>query len=138
MPGVHSYTIHLNLIIYTNHGPGSMDSAGKEKGKKSKTGARAATAGPCCSCQQDSPYNLRVDPGAHGNEQGGQSKINRGQTDEEGSGHDMAKVNRQTKPAEQGRCRRTQPADDPTGTGLEAQLQTIRPVQASQQNNSCR
>ena len=29
-------------------------------------------------------------------------------------------VNRQTKPAEQGRCRQTQPADNPTGTGLEA------------------
>ena len=48
----------------------------------------------------------------------------------------MAKVNRQAKPAELGRCRRTQPADDPTGTGLEAQPQTIRPVQASQQHNS--
>ena len=48
----------------------------------------------------------------------------------------MAKVSRQAKPAEQGRRRRTQPADDPTGTGLEEQLQTIRPVQASQQNNS--
>ena len=31
----------------------------------------------------------------------------------------MAKVGRQTQPAEQGRCRQTQPADDPTGTGLE-------------------
>ena len=29
------------------------------------------------------------------------------------------KGGRQAKPAEQGRCRRTQPADDPTGTGLE-------------------
>ena len=49
----------------------------------------------------------------------------------------MAKVSRHTQPAELGRCRRTQPADDPTGTGLEAeQPQTIRPVQASQQNNS--
>ena len=56
----------------------------------------------------------------------------------EGSRHGMAKAIRQTKPAEQGRCRQTQMADDPTGTGLEAQLQTIRPVQASQQNNSCR
>ena len=48
----------------------------------------------------------------------------------------MAKVNRQAKPAEQGRCRQTQPADDLTGTGLKEQLPTIRPVQASQQNNS--
>ena len=39
----------------------------------------------------------------------------------------MAKVNRQTKPA-----------DDLTGTGLEAQLQRIRLVQPSQQNNSSR
>ena len=36
-----------------------------------------------------------------------------------GSRHGMAKVNRQAKPAEQGRCRQTQPTDDPTGTGLE-------------------
>ena len=33
-----------------------------------------------------------------------------------GSGHGMAKVSRHTKPAEQGRCRQTQPADNPTGT----------------------
>ena len=69
-----------------------MDSAGK-RSQESKTGARAATAGPRCSCQRDSSYNLRVDPGAHGNEQGAkQSKIERGQTDDEGSGHGMAKV----------------------------------------------
>jgi len=30
----------------------------------------------------------------------------------------MAKASRHTKPAERGRCRQTQPADDPTGTGL--------------------
>ena len=30
-----------------------MDSAGK-RGKSNGTGARAATAGPCCSCQRDS------------------------------------------------------------------------------------
>ena len=66
----------------------------------------------------------------------GVGKMNGGKNVDEGSGHGMAKVDRQTKPAEQGRCRQTQPADDPTGTGLEAQLQTIRPVQASQQNNS--
>ena len=59
---------------------------------KFKTGARAATAGPCCSCQRDSPYNLRVDPVAHGNEQGGQSKIERGQNDDVGSGHGMVMV----------------------------------------------
>ena len=62
---------------------------------------------------------MRVDPGAHGNEQGGQSKIERGKNVEEGSGHGMARASRHTQPAEEGRCRRTQPADDPTGTGLE-------------------
>ena len=35
----------------------------------------------------------------------------------------MAEVNRQAKLAEQGRCRQTQPADDPTGTGLAAKQQ---------------
>ena len=105
----------------------------RKKGKKS-TDARAATAGPRCSCQQDSPYNLQqqslqqqdspynlcVDPGAHGNEQGGgQSKTERGKNDEEGSGHGMAKVaagkqSRQNKAAAGGHSRRT-----------------IRPAQAS-------
>ena len=60
------------------------------------------------------------DPGAHGNEQVGQSKIERGQTDvDEGSRYDMAKVSRHTQPAELGRCRQTQPADDLPGTGLD-------------------
>ena len=36
---------------------------------------------------------------------------------DEGSRHGMAKVGRQGM-AKQGRCRQTQPADDPTGTGL--------------------
>ena len=38
MPGAHSCTVqlNLNLIIYTNHGPGSMDSVGKNKQEKSK------------------------------------------------------------------------------------------------------
>ena len=66
------------------------------------------------------------DPDAHGNEQGAKQH-GRGLVNvEEGSGHGMAwqRVNsRQTKPAEQGRCRRTQPADNPTGTGLEGTQQ---------------
>ena len=44
---------------------------------------------------------------------------------DEGSGHGMAKVSRQAKPAEQGRCRRTQPADDLPGTGLEAKQPAV-------------
>ena len=59
------------------------------------------------------------DPGAHGHEQAGAKQNERGQTDVEGSGHGMAKASRHTQPAELGRCRHTQPADDPTGTGLE-------------------
>ena len=51
-------------------------------------GARAATADPRCSCQRDSlaackhvGYNdesTNGDPGAHGNEQGKQAKLERG------------------------------------------------------------
>ena len=78
MPGAHSYTIQLNLTNFTlNHGPGSIDSAGRKV--KVTNGARAATAGPCCSCQQGSPRKLRDNPGAHGNEQGaGKCKTERG------------------------------------------------------------
>ena len=46
-----------------------------------------------------------------------------GATDEKGSGHGKggtAKASRHTQPAEQGRCRRSQPADDLPGTGLVA------------------
>ena len=49
----------------------------------------------------------------------GDSEQKGGKNVDEGSRYGMAKVNRQAKPAEQGRCRQTQPADDPTGTGLE-------------------
>ena len=41
-----------------------------------------------------------------------------GQKVDVGSRHGMAKVGRQTQPAEQGRCRQTQPADEMAGTGL--------------------
>ena len=97
-----------------------MDSAGKRG--KSQTDARAATAGPCCSCQQDSLAACKHVATRRSwrtwNEQGAkQSKLNGGKN-VEGSGHGMAKASRHTKPAEQGRCRRTQPADSPPGTGL--------------------
>ena len=49
--------------------------------KKVKTGARAATAGPCCSCQQGSSYNLQRRSWRTWNEQGGgQSKMNGART----------------------------------------------------------
>ena len=67
-----------------------------------KNGAWAATAGPCCSCQQDSPCSCCVDPGANGNEQEGQSKIERGLVNV-GSRHGMqrwtGKQSRQNKAA---------------------------------------
>ena len=50
--------------------------------------------------------------------------------------HGMAKASRHTKPAEQGRCRRTQPVDHPTGTGLEETTASSWP--ASQHYNSRR
>ena len=88
--------------------------------KKVKTGARAASCcSPCCSCQQDSLHNSQRRSWRTWNEQGGgKAKLNG--ANDEGSGHGMAKASRQAnKPAEQGRCRRTQPADDLPGTGLE-------------------
>ena len=66
----------------------------------------------------------RDDPGAHGNEQGAkQSKIERGQTDDEGSGHGMAKV-----AGKQSRLNRA-------AAGKHSR-RTIRPAQALK--NSCR
>ena len=63
--------------------------------------------------------NCCVDPGAHGNEQGVGANQNRTGAGEQGQWAWHGKGGRHTQPAEQGRCRRTQPADDPTGTGLE-------------------
>ena len=60
-----------------------------------KHGARAATAGPCCNCQQGSPCKLRDDPGAHGNEQGAGKCRTEGGKMNVGSRHDMARVGRQ-------------------------------------------
>ena len=74
------------------------------------------------------------DPGAHGHDRWGQSKMNGGKNVDVGSGHGTAKASRQTKPAEQGRCRQTQPADDLPGTGLTETTASSWP--ASQQNNS--
>ena len=52
----HIYNVQYILTYeFTLHPwPRIMDSAGKEKGKSNGPGARAATAGPCCSCQRDS------------------------------------------------------------------------------------
>ena len=85
--------------------------------------------------QQGGPRNMRDDPCAHGNEQGGRGGAMQNRTGakmDEGSRHSMAKVGRQGM-AKQGRYRQTQPADDPTSTGLAVNSwQTIRPAQALQ------
>ena len=49
----------------------------------------------------------------------GASKLERGQMMRGAVGMAGKVAGRQTKPAEQGNCRRTQPADSPLGTGLE-------------------
>ena len=55
-------------------------------------GAQAASAGPCYGCLQGSPCKLREDPGAHGNEQGGEMQNRTGAKMTVGSRHGMAKV----------------------------------------------
>ena len=66
-----------------------MDSAGKKKESTNGPGARAATAGPCCSCQRDSlaackllaltPILAHMDMnGANKANEWGQSKLERG------------------------------------------------------------
>jgi len=110
-------------------------------------GARAATAGPCCSCQQGSPRKLRDDPGAHGNEQGaGKCRTERGKKMTRAVGmawqrwagkawQNKAVVGKQ--PADEmagtGRAAKT-PADDLAGTGLAVNNSrpTIQPAQALQ------
>ena len=112
-----------------------MDSAGRKSQKS--TGARAATAGPCCSCQQDSPCSSHDDPGAHGNEQGAwKCRTEPGQKMMRAAG--MAwqrwagKHSLQSKAVAGKHSRRT---IRPAQALKKQQLQTIRPVQASQQNS---
>ena len=119
MPGAHTH-LQYNLAykFYTKPWPRIMDSAGKRSqsqkpahGPPLQARVVAANRTVLTTCDDD--------PGTHGHGQVGAKQNERGQTDVEGSGHGMAKASRHTKPAEQGRCRRTQPADNPTGTGLE-------------------
>ena len=145
MPGAHSYLQYtLTLQIYTKLWPRIMDSAGKRSSQQG-TGARAATAGPCCSCQQDSLAACKLvvqhdDPGAHGMNRG-QSKMNGGKNVEKGSGHGMAKASRHTA-CRTRHCRQTQPAEQAlqadTASGFSARhrplnKQTAHSWPASQQ-----
>ena len=97
MPGVHThiYTDSLTYKFTLHPWPRIMDSAGKRKAVKwtRRTGRHCRPVlqlptGQSCSLQQTCD-----DPGAHGLNRGKQSKLNgakqleRGQTDEQGSGH---------------------------------------------------
>ena len=101
MPGAHSYLQYiLTYKFYTKPWP-RINGLCRKKKSESKTGARAATAGPCCSCQQDSLAACKLLFGtilAHMEMNRGQSKMNRG-NDEKGSGHGMAKASRQANTA---------------------------------------
>ena len=143
----------LNLIKFTLHPwPRIMDSAGKRRQSQNVkwTGARAATAGPCCSCQRDSLaagklLALTDDPGAHGHERGA-SKMKQmngananlnGGKNVEGSGHGR-QSGRQAKHSLLNRhCRQTQPADSPPGTGFKRTAHSW-PVVQQKQHYSCR
>ena len=131
MPGAHT---HLQYTLQNLHEAMAQDQwTLQEKGKSQKgTGARAVTAGPCCSCQRDSSCSLQTvascddDPGAHGMDRGhskmnrtGQSKLERGQTVEKGSGYGI------------GDTAGTQPAEQATAGGHSRR--PLRPAQASKQ-----
>ena len=99
-----------------------MDSAGKRK--RVKTGARPPLQARVVAANRTVLTNLDDDPGAHGNEQVGAKKNGTGARTLRAVG--MAWQRRAgTQPAEQGHCRRTQPADNPTGTGLEETTATV-------------
>ena len=88
--------------------------------EKSKTGARAASCRPVLQLPTGQFLPLATTILAHMDmDRWGQSKMNGGKR-REGQWAWHGKGGRQAKPAEQGRCRRTQPADGLPGTGLEA------------------
>ena len=123
MKGIPFFYINFTL----NHSPGSMDSTGKEK--ESKTGARAATAGPRRSCQRDSSCSLQtvafaMIPARMEMNRGVGANQNRTGLVNRGSGHGMAKVTA-------GKQSLLSKA-----TAGEHSRRMIRPAQASQQNNS--
>ena len=67
---------------------------------------------------------LSNDSGAHGMEQGKANRIERGKL-MRAVGMAGKEWQANKKPAEQGNCRRTQPADSPPGTGLETNSQQL-------------
>ena len=76
MPGAHTHIQYtLTYKFYTKPWPRINGLC--RKMKTESTGARTATAGPCCSCQQGSPYNfstilahMDMNRGAKQNERG--------------------------------------------------------------------
>ena len=66
----------LTYKFYTKPWPRINGLCRKKEQSIVKTGARAASAGPCCSCQQDSLYNSRRSWRTWNEQGGGQSKMN--------------------------------------------------------------
>ena len=118
-------TVQLSLIfLHYTHGPGSWTLQEREKAVNKWTGARAATAGPCCSCQQDSlaacKHVVTMMILAHMEGTGAkQNELNGGKNVEEGSGYGRQRVDRHTA------CR--------TGTAGKHSRRALRPAQASKQ-----
>ena len=130
---MHTYLqLQLNLYIYTNPWPRTMDSAGKRSQRVNKWTRRTGRhcrpvlqlpTGQSCSLQTCC-YN-DVDPGAHGMKQGKANKMNWSKANLNGGKMLMRAVGMagkewqaNKKPAKQGNCRRTQPADSPSGSGI--------------------
>ena len=109
--------------------------------QRTQHGARAATAGPCCSCQRDSSLLANcwpclkikppalTDPGAHGNERG-QSTMNRtGASKLEANEWGQELMKAVGMAGKDGKAGITQPAEQATAGGHSRQ--TLRPAQAS-------
>ena len=110
-----------------------MDSAGKRA--KSQKPAHGPPLQPRVAAANGTVFaTCHDDPGAHGLNRG-QSNMN-GASYEKGSGHGMAKVAAGKQSPPNRPLQATQPADNPTGTGLEEQTASSWP--ASQQTNSRR
>ena len=137
---MHTYLQHTAYPynLHYTHGPGSWTLQEKETVKWTRrTGRHCRPMLQLPTGQFSQLANMLIcttcdDPGAHGNEQvakhngakwTGASKMNGARTD--GQWAWQAKIAAGTQPAEQNHCRRTQPADSPSGTGLETNSQQL-------------
>ena len=121
MPGAHIYIYTDILTLYLHYTMAQDHGLCRKKGVRESngTGARAASAGPCCICQRDSLAACKLmkhdDPGAHGMNRD-QSTMNGGKLLRRAVG--MAKVTRQAHSLQNQAAAGTQPADSPPGSGL--------------------